>query len=44
MDGRLAGAIDFKNVANEKISHQGSFGVTIFPGYRNNNIGHALLE
>jgi hypothetical protein len=31
VDGKLVGAIDFKNGNKEKISHQGAFGMTILP-------------
>jgi RimJ/RimL family protein N-acetyltransferase len=44
VDDQLVGAIDFKNGNKEKISHQGSFGMTILPEYRNYGIGRALLE
>lgn len=44
VDGRLVGAIDFRNGDKEKISHQGAFGMTVLPEYRNYGIGRALLE
>ncbi|HDR7890305.1 GNAT family N-acetyltransferase [Bacillus toyonensis] len=44
VDGKLVGAIDFKNGNKEKISHQGAFAMTILPEYRNYGIGRALLE
>ncbi|WP_413229878.1 GNAT family N-acetyltransferase [Halobacillus litoralis] len=44
VDDQLVGAIDFKNGDNEKIKHQGSFGMTVLPEYRNCGIGRALLE
>lgn len=44
VDGKLVGAIDFKNGNKEKISHQGAFAMTILPEYRNYGIGIALLE
>lgn len=44
VDGNLVGAIDFKNGDNEKTKHQGSFGMTVLPEYRNHGIGRALLE
>lgn len=43
-NGKLVGAIDFKNGNKEKISHQGAFAMTILPEYRNFGIGRALLE
>ncbi|EEL34164.1 GCN5-related N-acetyltransferase [Bacillus cereus Rock3-28] len=39
VDGKLVGAIDFKNGNKEKISHQGAFAMTILPEYRNYGIG-----
>ncbi|MEB9465008.1 GNAT family protein [Bacillus cereus] len=44
VDGKLVGAIDFKNGNKEKINHQGAFAMTILPEYRNYGIGRALLE
>jgi ribosomal protein S18 acetylase RimI-like enzyme len=44
VDGELVGAIEFKSGDKEKISHQGSFGMTVLPEYRNYGIGRALLE
>ncbi|MBU5212477.1 GNAT family N-acetyltransferase [Heyndrickxia oleronia] len=44
VDGKLVGSIDFKNGNKEKISHQGTFAMTILPEYRNYGIGRALLE
>jgi RimJ/RimL family protein N-acetyltransferase len=44
VDGSLVGAIDFRNGDKEKISHQGAFGMTVLPEYRNYGIGRALLE
>ncbi|MBH0229102.1 GNAT family N-acetyltransferase [Halobacillus yeomjeoni] len=44
VDNKLVGAIDFKNGSKEKISHQGSFGMTVLPEYRNCGVGGALLE
>jgi len=44
VDGRFVGAIDFRNGDKEKISHQGAFGMTVLPEYRNYGIGRALLE
>ncbi|WP_212125738.1 GNAT family N-acetyltransferase [Bacillus cereus] len=44
VDGKLVGAIDFKNGNKERISHQGAFAMTILPEYRNYGIGRALLE
>ena len=44
VDGKLVGAIDFKNGNKEKISHQGAFAMNILPEYRNYGIGRALLE
>ncbi len=44
VDDRLVGAIDFRNGDKEKISHQGTFGMTVLPEYRNYGIGRALLE
>lgn len=44
VENKLVGAIDFKNGDKEKISHQGSFGMTVLPEYRNYGIGRALLK
>ncbi|MED1113893.1 GNAT family N-acetyltransferase [Bacillus paramycoides] len=44
VDGKLVGAIDFKNGDRKKISHQGAFAMTVLPEYRNYGIGRALLE
>ncbi|MEF8683806.1 UNVERIFIED_CONTAM: GNAT family N-acetyltransferase [Bacillus cereus] len=44
VDGKLVGAIDFKNGNKEKLSHQGVFAMTILLEYRNYGIGRALLE
>lgn len=44
IDGRFVGAIDFKNGDKEKISHQGSFGMTVSPEYRGFGVGRVLLE
>ena len=44
VDGRFVGAIDFRNGDKEKISHQGAFGMTVLPEYRDYGIGRALLE
>lgn len=44
VENKLVGAIDFRNGDKEKISHQGSFGMTVLPEYRNYGIGRALLK
>lgn len=44
VENKLVGAIDFRNGDKEKIAHQGSFGMTVLPEYRNNGIGKALVE
>lgn len=38
VDGELVGAIEFKSGDKEKISHQGSFAMTVIPEYRNYGI------
>lgn len=43
VDGELVGAIEFKSGDKEKISHQGSFAMTVLPEYRNYGIGRTLL-
>ncbi|MBT2640388.1 GNAT family N-acetyltransferase [Bacillus sp. ISL-39] len=43
VDGELVGAIEFKSGDKEKISHQGSFAMTVLPEFRNYGIGRALL-
>nr|WP_254788788.1 GNAT family N-acetyltransferase [Virgibacillus salinus] len=40
----LVGALEFKNGEKDKISHQGSIGMTVLPTYRNHGIGKALLH
>ncbi|MFC0524659.1 GNAT family N-acetyltransferase [Pontibacillus salicampi] len=42
--GYLVGAIEFRNGEKQKISHQGSFGMTVMPEYRNSGIGRILLD
>ncbi len=43
-DNILVGAIEFRNGEKDKVSHQGSFGMTVLPTYRNHGIGKALLQ